>query len=139
MSRLFVVIMSSSFQSDSLDSSWNNVDKFVVSSDIGDDFVGPSDRVKIEDIEPMVVDGDGEPTPASQEAVVVQTSPPQEFDICSRDESDKTMVVQEVTQQPGSSGGLADVQPPPPALPSGSAEAPPGLADVPPPPPGKIG
>ena len=73
MSCLFVVIMSSSFQSDSLDSSWSNVDKFGGPSDIGDDFVGPSDRVKIEDIEPMVVDGeagDGEPTPALQEEAV---------------------------------------------------------------------
>ena len=125
-SRLVVVITSSSFQSDSLDS-WTPVDKFVGPSDIVDNFVGPSDRVKIEDTEPMVVDGevgDGEPTPALQEEVVAQTSAPQEFDIGSRDEGDKTMVVEEVTQQPGSSVGLAEVPSPPLALPSGSAEAP---------------
>ena len=37
---------------------------------------------------------------------------------------DKTMVVDVVTPQPGSSAGLADAPPPPPALHAGPAEAP---------------
>ena len=125
--------MPGSIQSDSLDETWNNVDNVGGPGDTGDDVGGSGVRVKIEDddeamgvesavkeglkIDAMALDvdggaGDGEPTPASQEEVVAQTLAPKEFDISSRADSDKTMVV------------------PPPALPSGSAEAPT-------PPPGK--
>ena len=37
---------------------------------------------------------------------------------------DKTMVVEEVTHEPGSCAGLADLPSPPPALLAGPAEAP---------------